>query len=209
MSFSEGKPGLFMELEMSALDMDSQVDLVIELIKEFGEYCIFGQQTNWHITEKLRFKIMEDETKKYLENHPDDEVDDEKIYKEVISRFMHMAVCHERFMVSRDSEKEIKRLGLLNPNIDREEALNAMYAMCRIHEDGEASYMGFDNSPGSSENAPVEFLLMTEEEAMEKIVKCNLVIAPEYRDHKSVYYLSTEYILPEKLEELGYKILSH
>lgn len=200
---------LFSELEMSVLDIDDQITLILEFIKEFGEFCIFGQQTNWHISDAIRFKLLEEETKKYANNHPDEEVDEEKVYQSVIGRLVQMAICHERFMASRDSEKEIRKLGLLDEDLDREEALNAMYAMCRIHEDGEATYMGFDNSPGSAEDTNVEFQLLTEAEARQKINKCNMIVAPQYRNHQSIYYLDTNYVLPKDLEDVGYQILSH
>ena len=214
---SKKMPKLFAGTPLIHLeDFDDQLNIVMDLIKEFGEIAVFGNRTRWHITQAIKTETQEQVTKVFVERFPNQEIDDEKIYRLCIGRYLQMCLCHEGYMMGDDVAKEVQRLHLLD--LENSDPLEDLLALCRVHEDGGATYWGFDiqyeqlsdellQSQIEDKRPKTEMLVMTEKEAMARISNCNLLITPTISDHKTIFFVNKKYTLPKNLPA-GYQLVT-
>lgn len=194
-----GSGFLFSDGYLSHFDFRGKLKIILDLINDTSEEDVFGESVvKWRISDEGRKLVKAIAIKQYLEAEEKqtvDESDTKSIYRGMITKYLEFCLKHEEFIMKSDNSADIRRLGLRNLNSP--ENIKLLYGICRVHDSGVATYMGFDPDDPypNKDNDRGEFLITSEEAAINSIAHCNIVVTPMVDEYKTIYFISPHHII--------------
>lgn len=200
---------LFSDGYLAHFDTKSKLKIILDLINDTSEEDVFGEVVvRWRITDEGRELIRSLSVEAYKDRYDKtsiDESDEKGIYRMIVARYLDVCLCHEEFIMKSDNSQDIRRIGL--KNLAESQNIELLYGIGRIHENGIATYIGFDpnNLYPNDDDKKGQFLITTEKEVMEVMSHCTVIVTPEVKGHRTIYFVNLNHLIPTDLPE-GYEV---